>query len=341
MYLRCLYTLCISLFVLQGCGGNSSSSSDNNSIDDLIDTPVTLSFAARSNHLDINCNDVYTGFGPDEEAFIGIGDLRFFVSNIRAYNASDDLVAVTWDNNEFQYNHESGSVALIDFLGAGSNFCETVAEATGRTNTVITGISNGEVISKVTFDIGVPQALMKAVIAAGPVEDAPSPLNELNWSWAGGYRHFVINFTMMNSSNSAIINNSSIHIGSTDCGGDFSAGINALTDRDECGYLNTAQVSLEQFNPESNIIVFDVASALSNIRATDLVSDVWQAHNGDETLCIDERRDGEWCVTGQNFGLQCHSGLATEACQSIFPNFGIELTTGESSSQTNSVFYAE
>jgi hypothetical protein len=145
----------------------------------------------------------------------------------------------------------------------------------------------------------------------------------------------------MNASNTSMVNNSAFHIGSTDCGGDFSAGVNALTDRDECGRVNTAQVVLNNFNPDTNTIIVDIDSVLANIQAADLVSDVWQEHNGDESICIDDRRNAGWCVTGQNFGLQCHSGTTSSSCQSLFPNFGIDITTGESSSDTNSVFYTE
>ena len=35
---------------------------------------------------------------------------------------------------------------------------------------------------------------MQATIATSTAEAAPSPLDEMYWSWATGYRHFVFNF---------------------------------------------------------------------------------------------------------------------------------------------------
>ncbi|WDT76931.1 MAG: hypothetical protein MPW16_06875 [Candidatus Manganitrophus sp.] len=52
-----------------------------------------------------------------------------------------------------------------------------------------------------TFDLGVSQPLMKATIANNTAEGAPSPLNEMYWSWASGYRHFVMNFAVEDDGN--------------------------------------------------------------------------------------------------------------------------------------------
>jgi hypothetical protein len=40
----------------------------------------------------------------------------------------------------------------------------------------------------VTFEVGVPQHLMKTTIATSSAEGAPSPLGEMYWSWNSGIR---------------------------------------------------------------------------------------------------------------------------------------------------------
>ena len=58
----------------------------------------------------------------------------------------------------------------------------------------MTGTTVIEDVAAVSFDIGVPQKLMQALIGAHTEESVPSPLNEMYWNWASGYCHFVFNF---------------------------------------------------------------------------------------------------------------------------------------------------
>ncbi len=115
-----------------------------------------------------------------------------YVSNVRFYNAEGEEVAVTLDENEFQYSGATGQASLIDLTknseGTCANSAIAFAEGTARVNDVITGTTLVDSVSRVSFDVGVPQALMKDMIATTTPEAAPSPLNEMYWSWATGYR---------------------------------------------------------------------------------------------------------------------------------------------------------
>lgn len=261
-----------------------------------------------------SCNDLHPGFGPDQNYSIGVSDLRFFVSNIQFFDTSGTTITTTLDDTNFQLNHEAGTVALIDFTSTEpSTYCAQAQEGTARTNTVITGSSSSDAIASISFDIGVPQSLMKAVIAATDnLNDTPSPLSELYWSWASGYRHFVMNFTTMDTTHTDMVENSGLHIGSRDCGG----ATKALSDQDECGLLNTPKVLLNNFNPADDIITVDVAAILNNAKNTDF-------------------------TMGDNFGLQCHSAATQAACASLFPNFGLNLDAGTADAANNIVFGVE
>jgi hypothetical protein len=120
-------------------------------------------------------------------------------------------------------------VALIDLTDTGAGACDSgaiaFAEGTSRVNDVFVARAKVDSVRKLSFDVGVPQALMKTVIAATSEEGAPSPLREMYWSGASGYRHLVMNATVETPSGTG---EGYVHVGSRDCGG---AGQEALSDR--------------------------------------------------------------------------------------------------------------
>ncbi len=327
------------LLLLNACD-NSSSNTQVSTTEKP--TPFTLNFKAISGDFEVNCDNAIDGLGPNGDYSVGIADLRFFISHLQFFDANGKNIAITLDSNEFQLNHPQGSVALIDFTGNDSGFCDAGQEGTARTNSVIKGtLSNNTSIAKVSFDVGVSQPVMQAVVAATDViTDVPSPLGELIWSWASGYRHFVVNFVAMDASHNDITVNSGFHIGSTDC----SNSGKALADKNSCGRLNTPKVTLNNFDPAINTVTVDLKAVFANVKDSDFVRETWSTiNNGDSSHCIDERRkdDGASCVTSQQFGLQCHSGTMQAACASLFPNFGLTLADGSADASKNSVFGAD
>ncbi len=320
-------------------------SSSNNNNDDkqkngAQNTPFTLNFKAISNGLEINCDDIYSGLGPNGDYSVGVGDLRFYVSNLKFHTANNEAIAATIDDSDFQLNHDAGAVALIDFSHRGSGFCADSQLGTPRTNTTITGTSiDASSITAISFDIGVPQAVMKAIIAdSNTLTDAPSPLAEMDWSWRGGYRHLDINFTAMNSVNTDMTENSFFHIGSKDCG----TALKALDEQDACGLLYTPQVMLNNFNPSTNTITFDVAALLANTAESDYSAMIMsQIVNGDDSACINDVRHGDMCPTGMTFGITCHSKSSESACTPAFESLGLNIETGLADSASNTVFGME
>ncbi|HEY7772018.1 MAG TPA: MbnP family copper-binding protein [Marinagarivorans sp.] len=305
----CIVAVSLALMLLSGCGDSSSTTQVSNAPNETTDA-FNLEFKAMVGELALNCDDTYSGLAAEQNYAIGVSDLRFYVSNIQFYDTNGASLATTLDDNAFQLNHAAGSVSLIDFTGSDSGYCELAAEGTARTNTQITGQVADSAIAAISFDIGVPQATMKAVIAATDnVEDTPSPLAEMYWSWASGYRHFVMNFTAMDATHTEFTENSGVHLGSRDCG---TTG-KALSEQDHCGLLNTPMVFLDNFDPSINSIVVDVEAILANLQAADFAG-------------------------GGSFGAQCHSGISQDACHAVFPAFGLDLLSGQASAQNNSVF---
>lgn len=285
-------------------------------------TPFSLQFEAVANGSPITCSDTITGLGPAGDASAGISDLRFYVSNLQLMDDAGEVVEHTLDVNEFQYTADAGSVALIDLTGNSEGTCDggavAFSEGTARTNSVLTGMTAVDHVAAIRFDVGVPQDLMKAVIAENTVEGAPSPLNEMYWTWASGYRHFVLNFAVTAADGAR--GDGYLHIGSMDCGPDDGL---ALEDRAACGFVNTPTVDLGAFDLTADTVQIDVAAAL---RALDFVAPVYDMTTFE--------------VIGEGPGVECHSSPMQPDCPTIFANFGVNDLTGASDAASNTVFVA-
>ena len=151
-----LYT-CMSL----GCGGSGS---------DGPQTPVSLRFRAVDNGNPVTCDSKLSGFGTDGRTSVGLSDLRFYVSNIHLFDGTGKELESKLTPNEFQRRDGAGDVALIDLTSNISGTCTGSAiafsEGTERTNDAVQLIAEQGEINRVTFDVGVPQSLMKKVVSS-------------------------------------------------------------------------------------------------------------------------------------------------------------------------------
>lgn len=323
--------LALSALALTGCGGSSSDEIQGMQPAEqgaLVagKKAVTLNFAAQSFGERFTCEQAQSGFGRDGTDSVGLADLRFFVSGIEFYDNNGDTIDFSLAENEFQYVSEEGDVALIDLTSNTQGSCADGAiafgEGTSRENTQITGEIDDTPVAGVRFNTGVPQAVMKEVIANHSTEDAPSPLGELFWSWASGYRHFVMNFSTTNAADET--GEGYIHLGSRGCGADSPR---ALSDKDSCDLVNTPTVNLEGFNPDTNTLIVNIDQVLSGL---DFVTPVLSTEEPIE-------------VIGQAPGVSCHSAPIERQpdCDAIFQNFGLDITTGSSDATKNDVFTYE
>ncbi len=290
--------------LLAGCGGDGGGDNQQS---------FALGFAAVDQGTRVGCGSIVSGVGPLGTDSVEISDLRFFVSNVRFSTADGGTIPAELDASEFQYIDAAGSVALVDLTGTDRGACSgeglSFPEGTARTNATITGRTSKGDITGVSFDVGIPQHLMKVVLANHTTEDAPSPLAELHWSWAFAYRFFVMNFTVQGSD--ATRGEGYVHVGSTDCGGD---GTRALTDRESCGNLNTPAVSLSDFDPARDMIAVDVRRLLAQV---------------DMQVTTD---------AGVVKGAECHSSTSQPDCRIVFRNLGVDMDTGSSEAAGNRVF---
>ncbi|MDO6718514.1 metallo-mystery pair system four-Cys motif protein [Psychrosphaera sp. 1_MG-2023] len=312
-----LFTIA-TMALLSGC------SSDSGTEDELTMTPFTINFSAMSGDQNVDCDAMVSGFGNEGHYSIGVSDLRFYVSNIELFDQYGEKIEASFDSNEFQLNHDLGFVGLVDLTSNSSGKCTSDAipnsEGTARTNNVMTGKMIDTGVNKITFDIGVPQAIMKEVIATQSAEDAPSPLNEMYWSWASGYRHFVMNFaieSMMGNTGEGYI-----HIGSRGCGDDS---LLALENKEKCDFVNTPKVEITDFEPNMDTVVIRIDKLLDQLSFAPAMSS-----HGDHTADT-EMMDSP--------SVTCHSASPEMQpdCAAIFQNLGLSTDDGSSSSDTNQV----
>lgn len=272
-----------------------------------------MNFGAIYNGAEVGCGDDLTGLGPASNVTVQLSDLRFYVSNLRFFNHEGEEVDIELDTNEFQYTDSHGSVALIDLTDASAGACAgtgiSYPEGTARVNASITGRTELAEVHTVSFDVGLPQEVMKHVIADHTEAGAPSPLAEMHWSWAYAYRHFVMNFVMDMAGTPG---EGYVHVGSTDCGGD---GTRAMTDRATCGRVNTATVSFDHFHLDDMAAV-DIGALLGGL-----------------DFMVDGGGGG-----GMIPGVATHSSAAQPHTAVVFGNLGISPTTGSASAALNSVF---
>ncbi|MFT6528740.1 MAG: putative repeat protein (TIGR04052 family) [Psychrosphaera sp.] len=293
-------------------------------------TEFSLNFTAMSGSEEVSCDTVLSGFGTEGHYSIGVSDLRFYVSNLAFYDQYGAQIEITFNDNDFQLNHDKGFVGLIDLTSNSTGSCASDAiangEGTARTNKMITGKMLDIGVNKVTFDLGVPQAVMKEVITTQSAEDAPSPLNEMYWSWASGYRHFVMNFaieSMMGSKGEGYL-----HIGSRGCGDD--GGLLALENKERCDFVNTAKVELNNFDPNINQVVIDIDNLLA-----DLAFSASMSGHGSHSATAEN--DDEMTMDAPS--VTCHSTSPDMQadCGPIFNNLGLATEDGSATVSGNKV----
>lgn len=285
-------------------------------------TAVSMTFQPMAGDTFVDCTTALSGLGPDGTATIGLSDLRFYVSDITLTDDSGETHPLTLDETPFQLRHPSGQLALVDLTGTDAGTCQpgaiSLGEGTARTNDTITGAVEAANFTGITFHIGVPQDVMRDVIASGSVEDAPSPLSEMQWNWASGYRHFVLNHTVDMADGT--YGEGYLHIGSTNCG---PAEGKALSDRDRCERPNTAEVVLSVTDPANIKVGIDIPQLVADMSFIAQIRDMKTKE-----------------VIGERPGTSCHASPMEPHCGQLFEHLGLDLKTGAVLKPADTVFTA-
>lgn len=203
---------------------------------------VTIQFAAKVGTEVATCRtEPYAGLGTSDSE-VTIDDLRFYVSNIRLLSGTEEVPLTLTQDGKWQYMN----VALLDFED-GTNGCATSGNA-DLNDRVVGTVPPGD-YDGIVFEVGVPFDLNHADIT-----DVPSPLNvgAMYWAWALGRKFLRVDLAVGDSA-------WHVHLGSGLCDADGPTTPPAT----ECGRPNRPQIRVSDFDPETNVLVLDVAALVA------------------------------------------------------------------------------
>jgi len=255
---------------------------------------LLIHFDARVGEEVLRCGQNYPGIGASN-ASVKLQDFRIYLSNIRLLgkDGEETVVQLTPDNL-----FQGDRVVLLDFENATGN-----CNGNSATNSVVRGkVPTGDYVGLI-FDIGVPADLnhQDTTLASPPLN-----FSALTWPWRYGYKFTTIDLETSSESGVPLSEHAasgfSIHLGSVDCGD----GSPMTAPEKPCATPNRPSYRLDDFDPVTHIVVFDLAELLAN---------------SDVTRNAPESPSG------------CMSGAEDEDCVPIMGRLGLSFRGQESQGQ--------
>lgn len=188
-------------------------------------------------------------------------DFRIYVSNVRliARDGREQRLDLTPDDL-----WQDDQVVLLDFEDATGN-----CNGNAPTNRVVRGRAPADDYVGLVFDIGVPAGLnhQDPTLAAPPLN-----FSALTWAWRYGYKFTTIDLEtgvdpgagMAMGPAGHAASGFSIHLGSVDCGD----GSPRVAPGSPCATQNRPEFRLAAFNPERQLVVFDLEALLKQTDVT-------------------------------------------------------------------------
>lgn len=279
-------------------------------------TPVHIRFAGVLGKKAFACGERYS-VGTEHPVTVTPGDLRFYVSGLALVDATGKAIPVTLEQDGiWQYR----DVALVD-LENGAGGCRN---GNAATHTVLTGTVPAGAYTGVRFTVGIPLDLGHVDPTA-----SPSPLNftAMSWVWQSGFKFIRAELLVEGQGGEAASPQTSrtvaagakppanarrmnsagfpIHIGSDGC---VSAS-RTEPPASECVYPNRATVTLNDFDPANDTVIFDVDRLIAG---SNLVSNVPETAPG----CMSSPNDPDCAPIFHALGLPFGKDAAVE--QTVF-----------------------
>ncbi len=261
----------------------------NNALSGCPQRSIALQFRAKVGEQAFACGTQYEGIGTKSSSLMP-SDFRFYVSDIRLVTTNGDEVPLTLEQDGIWQLQNLAFLDFEDGTGPCREFGNAAINSTVR-GTVPAGIYNG-----VRFTLGIPP-----VLNHGDASTAPSPLNvtSMFWSWRTGYK-----FIRVDTADDKY----RIHLGSTGCTG--TPPVTPVT----CTRPNQPAVELSGFDPDTSVIVADLAALLA-----------------DSDIDFNEIDTPPGCM----------SGADDLDCETLFANFGLSFADGSSDPTQQKFFRLE
>jgi len=176
-------------------------------------------------------------------------DLRFYVHDVALVRASGERVPLAL-HQDGQWQREN--VALLDFAD------DTGKCATGNPDvrTLVEGYApKHDDYRSLSFKLGVPDDKNHLDGANAP---APYNASGMWWSWSGGYKYVRMDLT------SSVQPIWYFHAGAASCTGLTTTGF-------KCEALQLADVTLDDYDPASSLVVFDAAKFYAGVDVSRVV----------------------------------------------------------------------
>lgn len=275
---------------------------------------IAINFEAWVGEQEFVCGESYESVGV-AQSNITPTDFRFYVSDVALIDENGNTVPLELEQDgKWQYQN----VALLDFED-GTSTCDN---GTAETRTMVLGtIPEGDYQS-LQFTLGVPKTLNHDDAAISP---SPLNLTSLWWNWQGGYKFLRVDIeTEQAISNVSSTNHNQtthsqgghgnvqvnqqttdgnhqghqntssntylIHLGSTGCAD------SAQSNLFGCTNPNRANVTLEDFDSEKNIVIADLAKLLAQ---SDLSTNQANTPNG----CMSSPEDDDCAPIMESLSL--------------------------------------
>ncbi|MBK9709072.1 MAG: metallo-mystery pair system four-Cys motif protein [Acidobacteria bacterium] len=247
---------------------------------------VALRFKPMVGDKAFACGQSYDNIGTTNSK-ITPTDFRFYVHNVRLVDAAGKETPVALEQDG---KWQVDNIALLDFEN-GSGPC---ANGTADTNDVIKGKALAGNYTGVKFTVGVPFECNHADLAK-----APSPLNltQLFWVWNSGYK-----FARIEMQTTGLPTGWMLHLGSTGC----QPGGTAQTIPKGCDFPNRAEITLNNFNINGDVVITDLKQLLNGAN-----------------MDVNQPKTARGCMSGQN----------DADCAPLFANIGLKFAGKDSSGQ--------
>ena len=283
----------VTFLTLVACGNesNDGGSSEAESLNIVVH--------AVSGHTHISCSTPFA-LADDTEPNFHLKDLRMFVHDVELKNTSGEWVPYMMD---IDGEWSDGTVTLLDFED-GAERCD--GNGNLFMNHQLSGtIANGEYQS-IRFRIGVPHELNHQDVT---MAKAPLNTSSMFWVWQKGYKFARIELLQANGDDMIPW---MLHLGSTGC---ESAAV-TIAPEDSCARVNSPFVTIENFNPVTQHLVFDMRELLKDI---DLTSNTEETPGGCMSMPLESL---ECTPLYQNLGLEFETGTTLNcgetSCNSPF-----------------------
>ncbi|TGJ98253.1 metallo-mystery pair system four-Cys motif protein [Leptospira langatensis] len=306
----CAFALSFAPF-LWNCDGNSSSNETlaliaGSQALGSSSKPRGISFHAVVGDSEAVCGQEITGHGDSHSsstvhALHVAGVMPIGLKDLRFYVSEFELVDEN-DNTIVLNIPDNGTWQYSGVTLLDFENASGSCTGTTATNKIVQIDLENKQYKTIRFTLGVPENLNHIDYSV-----SPSPLNisGMAWGWTMGYRFFVGEFYSNDSTSPG--NSAVLHIGSSGCT-EPSPGTYT------CVNSNRPKIELSPsggFNPFTQEIQFDLKKAFAG-----------------------------WDISAAGGGSKsCHSmGAMDGNCSAVYPNFGLDYSTGDVGSVSQSVF---